>query len=140
MVTGIIAGRPLVSPLVKNTSNPECWPPPVAFTSAAECQGSIEELVYPGCPSAAVNLPPASTVPALNSWMPYPTQLRMSSDPCSSQVFEDSVIHTRRNRVETESGATFSVTAPPFPSLTARTGTAFHGLSGARPIGVRPIQ
>src|SRR5215471_7745464 len=140
MVTGIIAGRPLVSPLVKKTSNPECCPPPVAFTSAAECQGSMEELVYPGCPSAGVNLPAASMPPALKSWMPYPTQLRMSSDPCSSHVFEDSVIQTRRYRAETESEESFSVTAPPFPSFTTPPGNVFHCPSGTRPNGVRPIQ
>jgi len=45
MVTGIIAGRLLVRPLVKKRSNPVCWPLPVALTSVAECQGSIEEVV-----------------------------------------------------------------------------------------------
>src|ERR1700716_4081941 len=38
----------------------------------------------------------------------------MSSDPCSSQVLEDSVIKMRRYRVETGRSASFNVTVPPW--------------------------
>src|SRR5229473_1002856 len=74
--------------------------------------------------------PLASTLPAWISCMAYPTQLRTSSAPCRSQVFDDSVIQTRRYRVETGASASVRVTVPPFPSFTTAEGDVFHSPCG----------
>ena len=61
--------------------------------------------------------PLLSTPPTRISRIAYPTQFRMSSEPCSSQVFEDSVIKTRTYWVETGVSASFSETVPPLRVL-----------------------
>ena len=58
--------------------------------------------------------------------MAYPTQLRMSSEPCRSQVFDDSVIQTRKYWVETGASASFRVTVPPWAFFTLPEGKVFH--------------
>src|SRR5579864_2007970 len=74
--------------------------------------------------------PLLSTPPTRISRIAYPTQFRMSSEPCSSQVLEDSVIRTRTYWVETGVSASFRETAPPCEFLTAPDGKVFHSPCG----------
>src|SRR5579863_6247838 len=103
--------------------------------SAAECQGSMEDEVYVVGRSlrffwTSTNAPLVSTAPTRISLIAYPTQLRMSSDPCSSQVFEDAVIKTRTNSVETGASASFRETVPPCAAVCSPEGKVFHSPCG----------
>src|SRR5262245_24501246 len=60
-----------------------------------------------------MNLPSLEKLPAEISKAAKPTQLRGSAEPCESQVFEDSVIRTRRNRAWTGWPARRSRGEPP---------------------------
>src|SRR5689334_18895966 len=145
MVTGIMAGRLLVMPLVKKRSKPVCWLPRAA-TPASACQGSIEEVTNVGrlgfgeSPARSTKPPLASRLPAVISWMAYPTQLRGSPSPCSSQVLDDSVIHTRRYLTGTGDSARLSVAVPPCPLLTVPDVNRFHWPSGFLLRGSCPSQ
>src|SRR5450432_389806 len=98
-----MVGRPRVTPLEKKKSKPT-WSPLDWSRSVAACQGSTEEGQVTVClrlgrgVTTSVNWPFGAKVPAYSSLMAWPTQLRLSDEPCVSQVFEYSVIHMRRYR------------------------------------------
>ena len=53
-------------------------------------------------------------------------QLRLSAEPCVSQVFEDSVIQMRRYRTGIVQVISFNVGVPPLPSVTVPMGKVCH--------------
>src|SRR5215510_5824738 len=98
----------------------------------------MEDDIYVGgfsvatSPLVSENAPFASMVPGWISCMAYPTQFRTSSDPCRSQVLDDSVISTRTNCVVTGASESLSVTVPPEALVIAPDGNTFHSPSGPR--------
>src|SRR5580704_17551585 len=103
--------------------------------SPAECQGSMQDEVYVvGCSLrffwTSTKAPLLSVPPTRICRIAYPTQFRMSSEPCSSQVLEDSVIKTRTYCVETGVSASLRETVPPCESFTAPDGKVFHSPCG----------
>src|SRR5579864_2664924 len=74
--------------------------------------------------------PLLSTPPTRISRIAYPTQFRMSSEPCSSQVLEDPVIQTRTYWVDTGVSASLSERVPPCEPFIAPDGKVFHSPCG----------
>src|SRR6516162_7416044 len=100
--------------------------------SSAVCHESTEEACVavcacPGvCFTRSTNCPWELKLPAEISKIAKPTQLRRSSFPCVSQVFEDSVIHTRRKRVAMGWSAKRCTLLPPVPAATSPCGNFTH--------------
>src|SRR5215469_7683489 len=78
-------------------------------------------------------------VPRYSSRIEYPTQLRRSSEPCVSQVFEDCVIQIRSQRTGMGEDARRMVAMPPLPFSIAPEGNVcqvplFGNLMGSSPV------
>src|SRR5262249_43676438 len=85
-----------------------------------------------------MNLPSLEKLPAEISKAAKPTQLRGSADPWESQVFEDSVITTRRKRARTGWLATRRRGAPPLLWEISPCGNVAHAPASGRSMGFSP--